>query len=250
MTTIDLTISNDLMSLGEGGTEADLAAFAAQLGDELGQEHDCEVRVKLANVGRADAHGDDTDLAERVLETYQEWCRSDRWAEVLKRALDVQAAPDAEDAATAALELNEQLTHRGFETLTAAELRSLADSDEGLDTMIDDLHKTSPLPSDETGAVLPAYRAEVRGVLRDWLQEQAEERAEIEALPREYVVIGDDNEAEIVGIDTDEDMEAAKAQLLAHGILSAPVYRGHGADQVKTSLVLFARGDDAEVWRC
>lgn len=85
---------------------------------------------------------------------------------------------DLGDAATAALELNEQLTKRGFETLTAAELRGMAESTEAIDVLIDDLHQTSTIPTGETGGVLASYRAELRAMLREWLEDQAGERGE------------------------------------------------------------------------
>lgn len=60
-----------------------------------------------------------------------------------------------------------------------------------------------------------------------------------EALPREYVIL----DGEVHGIDTDEDLETARAWLDENELSSAPVFRGHGPDQVKTTLVLFARLD-------
>lgn len=60
-------------------------------------------------------------------------------------------------------------------------------------------------------------------------------------LPRDYVILGD----EIVGIDTVDEQAEAAALLAERGIESAPVYRGHGPDQVQTSLRLFARAEAA-----
>lgn len=65
---------------------------------------------------------------------------------------------------------------------------------------------------------------------------------EMDGLPREYVII----DGETIGIDTDDEQAAAEALLAERGIGSTPVYRGHGPDQVKTSLVLFARVEDAD----
>lgn len=84
------------------------------------------------------------------------------------------------DAATAAIEVNEQLTKRGMEALTAAELTAMAESTEAIDTLIDDLHQTSTLPTGETGGVLASYRAALRARLREWLEDQAGEREDVE----------------------------------------------------------------------
>lgn len=85
-TTIHLTISNDLMALGDHATPDDLRAYCAQLGRELGAQHGCTVVVQSGAVERPTVAEHD-DLAEAVEATCREWHQSDVWSAVLKRSL-------------------------------------------------------------------------------------------------------------------------------------------------------------------
>jgi len=140
---------------------------------------------------------------------------------------------EAGDAATAALELNEQLAKRGFETLTAAELRGMADSNEAIDTLIDDLHQTSTLPTGETGGVLDTYRAELRAMLREWLEDQAGERGESDVADDEIVIDPSDPFAGLVAPEDRDGLaglvRAKGARALAVELLTAAAAAGCGS---------------------
>lgn len=146
---------------------------------------------------------------------------------------------EAGDAATAAIEVNEQLTKRGFETLTAAELTAMAESTEAIDTLIDDLHQTSTLPTGETGGVLASYRAALRAKLREWIEERAGEREETNTIN----IDSNDPFADLVALDDRDGLvgrvREKGARVVAVEILSAAAAAGCGSwdDAALTALV-------------
>jgi hypothetical protein len=47
-------------------------------------------------------------------------------------------------------------------------------------------------------------------------------------------------------LDSESETQAAKVAMRAAGLVALPVYRGAGADEVRTASVLFAGGEDVE----
>lgn len=93
-TTIDLTIDGDPLTLGETATREDLAAYARQLGAELGEECGCAVTVHTALCLTPSASGPEPYRSE-VLRTYRQWAQGDEWIHVLGRALAADAVAEA-----------------------------------------------------------------------------------------------------------------------------------------------------------
>lgn len=84
-TTIDLIIDSDPLTLGEAATREDLAAYARQLGVEIGEACGCTVAVHTALCLTPSASGPEPHRSE-VLRTYRAWAQGDEWIHVLGRA--------------------------------------------------------------------------------------------------------------------------------------------------------------------
>lgn len=166
----DAVADRDLADLRELAAEEEADVEAAA---ERAQEW-AEIATAAARAGKWNEAVAAARKAAGIERTYGD---APTWGpfEAACEAAHVEVVSAAE-CVSAAIEVNEQLTHRGFDTLTAADLRGMAESNEMLDTLIDDLHDVSPLPSEDGHPVLRSFRAELRSALREWLRAEADKR--------------------------------------------------------------------------
>lgn len=90
---IEITISNDPLTLGTDATRDDLETFGEALAETLAEEFNCATRCRLASVSRSTAGTTDGDyeLAARVEERLHQIEGGEEWLTILRQSVGLGA---------------------------------------------------------------------------------------------------------------------------------------------------------------
>lgn len=86
MTTVQITISNDPITIGDNASREDLEAYGKQLAEEMSLEFNCDCYYSLASCIKSSAKCSDSDLELAIQDRVREIECGDQWIEVLERS--------------------------------------------------------------------------------------------------------------------------------------------------------------------
>lgn len=83
MTNATITISNDLLTLGETATREDMDRYCGNLAALISEEFGVDATVRTGSVSSTQVRCDDSDIQERIEERLSDLEGSDEWAGLL-----------------------------------------------------------------------------------------------------------------------------------------------------------------------